>query len=98
PTPDSAESAALLLEALADRDERSAQLARNAVVIVTEAERGSRRELAEVADAFASLVRAVHTVPFDPALKSGPLRFEALLPATRRAWTSAGAAVAAGLE
>ena len=36
--PESAESAALLLDALRDRDERSAALADNAVVIVTQSE------------------------------------------------------------
>lgn len=96
--PESAESAALLLEALADRDENSAKLARNAVVVVTQAERGSSAEVRRIADAFTDLVRAVQVIPFDLALKSGPLRFEALRPATRRAWIAAGAAIATGLH
>lgn len=96
--PESAESAALLLEALTERDEHSATLARDAVVIVTESERGSTAETRSMASAFENLVRAVAVIPFDPALKSGPLRFDALRPPTQRAWVAAGAAVAAGLH
>lgn len=96
--PESAESAALLLEALADRDEASAQLARDAVVVVSQAEHGSAADVRRIADTFAELVRAVQVIPFDPGLKSGPLRFEALRPVTRRAWVAAGAAIASGLH
>jgi MinD-like ATPase involved in chromosome partitioning or flagellar assembly len=96
--PESAESAALLLEALADRDEHSAELAQNAVVVLTQAERGTNAEVQRIADAFAPLVRAVQVIPFDPALKSGPLRFDALRTATQRAWIAASAAIAAGLQ
>ncbi|MBO1740748.1 ParA family protein [Leifsonia sp. TF02-11] len=96
--PESAESAALLLEALAGRDEHSAELAKGAVVVLTQAERGTNAEVQRIADAFAPLVRAVQVIPFDPALKSGPLRFDALRPATQRAWVAAGAAIAAGLQ
>jgi MinD-like ATPase involved in chromosome partitioning or flagellar assembly len=96
--PESAESAALLLEALASRDEHSAELAQNAVVVLTQAERGTNTEVQRIADAFVPLVRAVQVIPFDPAIKSGPLRFEALRPATERAWIAAGAAIAAGLQ
>jgi MinD-like ATPase involved in chromosome partitioning or flagellar assembly len=97
-SPESAESAALLLEALTERDEHSAALAQDAVVIVTESERGSTTETRRMATAFESLVRAVALIPFDPALKSGPLRFDTLRPTTQRAWVAAGAAVAAGLH
>ena len=96
--PESAESAALLLEALLERDEHSAALARDAVVIVTESERGSASQTRRIAAAFEDLVRAVAVVPFDSALKSGPLRFDALRPGTQRAWVAASAAVALGLE
>jgi MinD-like ATPase involved in chromosome partitioning or flagellar assembly len=96
--PESAESAALLLEALTERDERSAALAQDAIVIVTESERGSAAETRRMATAFESLVRAVAVIPFDPALKSGPLRFDTLRPTTQRAWVATGAAVAAGLR
>lgn len=95
---ESAESAALLLEALAERDEPSAALARDAVVIVTESERGTAGNTKRIAAAFEHLVRSVAVIPFDPALKSGPLRFGRLRPATQRAWIAAGAEVAAGLH
>ncbi|WP_137845819.1 ParA family protein [Microbacterium sp. 2FI] len=95
--PESAESAVLLLEALRERDERSAALAANAVVIVTQAEPANRPQVARTADGFEGLVRAVETIPFDPALKSGPLRFDALRPATQRAWIKAAASTVAAL-
>jgi MinD-like ATPase involved in chromosome partitioning or flagellar assembly len=95
--PESAESAALLLEALAARDDHSARLAREAVVIVTQSERGSAAEVKQVATAFEGLVRSVHQIPFDPGVKGGPLRFDHLRPTTQRAWTAAAAAVAADL-
>lgn len=96
-SPESAESAALLLEALAARDDHSARLAREAVVIVTQSERGSAADVARVAAAFEGLVRSVHKIPFDTALKGGPLRFDNLRPRTQRAWVAAAAAVAAEL-
>lgn len=94
--PESAESAALLLDALRDRDDRSRFLADNAVVIVTEAE-ASARAADRIVDGFEGTVRAVTRIPFDTALKSGPLRLDALRPVTRRAWIRAAAAAARGL-
>jgi MinD-like ATPase involved in chromosome partitioning or flagellar assembly len=96
--PESAESAALLLEALQERDEHSAQLAADAVVVITRAERGSASEVRRIAEVFEPLVRAVQVIPFDAALKSGPLRFGTIRPATRRAWVAAAAAIAQGLQ
>ncbi len=95
--PESAESAALLLEALAARDEHSARLASEAVVIVTQSERGSASNVERVANAFEGLVPSVHQIPFDTGLKGGPLRFDNLRPTTQRAWTAAAAAAAADL-
>ena len=95
--PESAESAALLLEALAARDEHSARLARNAVVVVTQSERGSASDVKRIAAGFDGLVRSVHEIPFDEALKGGPLRFDNLRSRTQRAWVAAAAAVAADL-
>ena len=94
--PESAESAALLLDALRERDERSRWLAENAVVVVTEAE-PSARSANRIADGFAGQVRAVERIPFDPALKSGPLRLDDLRPTTRDAWVRVAAAAAGGL-
>ncbi|WP_460798745.1 MinD/ParA family ATP-binding protein [Microbacterium sp. GXF0217] len=98
PSPECAESAALLLEALRDRDDHSRQLADNAVVVVTQPEPGSGRAAARIADAFAPLVRDVETIPFDPALKSGALRFDALRPRTRDGWLRVAHAAATGLD
>lgn len=95
---ESAESGALLLEALHDRDAASAELARNAVVIVLRAEQeASAADVKRVAQGFAPMVRAVITVPFDRALHAGALRFDSLAPETRDAWLHAAAAVAEGL-
>lgn len=98
PSPESAESAALLLDALRERDEHSAHLAENAVLVVTQPERGVRRESERIAAGFADQVRAVVTVPFDPALKSGPLRFDALRPHTHDAWLRVTNAVSGGMD
>ncbi|GAB3306075.1 AAA family ATPase [Pseudoclavibacter terrae] len=95
---DHAEAGALLLEALAQRDEKSAQLARRAVVVVNQANaKSSRADLELVASGYRSLVRAVATIPFDPAMVDGILRYGSLRASTRRSWLSAGAAVARGL-
>lgn len=95
--PESAESAALLLDALRARDEHSAYLADNAVVIVTQAE-AAGRDVARIAEGFEGHVRAVHTIPFDRALKSGPLRFDTVHTRTQGAWLAAAAGIADGLE
>ncbi|MCK6065753.1 MULTISPECIES: MinD/ParA family ATP-binding protein [Microbacterium] len=94
--PESAESAALLLDALRERDERSRGLAENAVVVITEAE-PNPRDAARIADGFSGHVRAVERIPFDPALKSGPLRLDNLRGPTRDAWIRVAAAAARGL-
>lgn len=95
-TPESAESAALLLDALRRRDDRSSILAARAVVIVTQSE-PAPAVARQIADGFRDHVRAVHIIPFDPALKAGPLRFDELRPRTRDAWFAAAAATAEGL-
>lgn len=94
--PESAESAALLLDALRARDDRSRALADNAVVVVTQAEPSGTAAAHRIADAFRGSVRVVQHIPFDPALKSGPLRFDSLRHATQDAWLQAAAAVANG--
>ncbi|MHC2999980.1 MinD/ParA family ATP-binding protein [Microbacterium sp. HJ5] len=95
--PEPAESASLLLDALRRRDDRSAHLAENAVVVVTNPEPTRRLEVDRIVDGFTGHVRQVATIPFDPALKSGPLRYEALRPATRDAWVTVAAHAAAQL-
>jgi putative peptide zinc metalloprotease protein len=95
---ESAESGALLLEALQSRDERSARLAKNAVVVVLRSERSSTAsEARRIADGFAGIARSVVIVPFDQALHGGALRFDSLESSTRDAWLRASAAVAGGL-
>ena len=94
---DRVEAALLTLQGLDLRCQRSAALASNAVVVVSERQSGEARLSRETADKFRPYVRAVKVVPFDPALKSGQIRHSALQQPTRRAWLAAGAAVASGL-
>lgn len=95
---DHAEAGALLLEALAERDEHSAALAANAVAVVTQAEpRASTAAVQRVVDGYRPLTRAAVTIPFDPAMVDGVLRYGSLRTSTQRAWLAAGAAVAGGL-
>ncbi|MDQ0241467.1 MinD/ParA family ATP-binding protein [Arthrobacter bambusae] len=94
---DRVESARLTLQGLARRDDRSARLTENAVVIVSEEQEGRQRAAQLHADKFRDYVREVVIIPFDPALKDGVIRHDALRPATQRAWLSAAAAVAKGL-
>ncbi|MDQ1621615.1 MAG: hypothetical protein QOH19_33 [Actinomycetota bacterium] len=104
---DRAEAARLTLQTLESRGGHDAELARNAVVIVSESTDAKRSmsgealkrakdEAQRIADGFAPFVRAVVRIPYDPALVNGPIRYEALQPGTRRAWLAAAAAVAAG--
>ncbi|MHA7224104.1 MinD/ParA family ATP-binding protein [Arthrobacter sp. RHLT1-20] len=104
---DRAEAARLTLQTLESRGGHDAGLARNAVVIVSESTDAKRSmsgdalkrakdEAQRIADGFAPFVRAVVRIPYDPALVNGPIRYEALQPATQRAWLAAAAAVAAG--
>jgi hypothetical protein len=95
---DHAEAGALLLEALAERDEHSAALARQSVVIVSQADpKSTRSDVERVASGYRPLAREAVTIPFDPAMVDGVLRYGALHPNARRAWLAAGAAVARGL-
>ena len=95
---DHAEAGALLLEALAERDERSAALAHNAVAIVSQADpKATMSDIQRVATGYGQLARETVTIPFDPAMVDGVLRHGSLRPATQRAWLAAGAAVARGL-
>ena len=95
---DHAEAGALLLEALAERDDRSARLAREAVAVVTQADpKATDADIRHVADGFGSIAREVVTIPFDPALVDGVITFAALRADTQRAWLAAAAAIARGL-
>ncbi|MGN7947706.1 AAA family ATPase [Microbacterium sp. 22215] len=94
---DHAEAGALLLEALEDRDERSARLARESVVVVSQADpKASSAEVAEVIAGYRPLAREVVGIPFDREMVDGHLRLRALGAPTQQAWLSAAAAVARG--
>ncbi|MFJ4210737.1 chromosome partitioning protein ParA [Paenarthrobacter sp. NPDC089675] len=104
---DRAEAARLTLQTLESRGGHDAELARNAVVIVSEstdakrsmtgdALKRAKAEAQRIADGFEPFVGAVVRIPYDPALVNGPIRYEALQPATQRAWLAAAAAVAKG--
>lgn len=95
---DHAEAGALLLEALADRDEKAQAHAQKAFAVVTQADsKATFADVKRVADGYQMLARDVASIPFDPAIVDGILRYDALRPATQRAWLAAGAAVARGL-
>lgn len=104
---DRAEAARLTLQTLESRGGHDAELARNAVVIVSESTDAKRSmsgdalkrakdEAERIAKGFEPFVRTVVRIPYDPALVNGPIRYEALQPATQRAWLAAAAAVADG--
>lgn len=94
-----AEAGALLLEALAKRGGHYAELAKNAVVIISQHQpQGNDEQLNRIAHGFRRLARQVVTVPYDAALVKGQIRFDGLRPATRRAWLHATAAVAGALH
>lgn len=93
--PEHAEAGALLLEALTRRGGRSADLAQRAVVVVSQArEKDVNPSAAEIARGFEGWVSEVVTIPYDRAMVENVLRYDALAPATRRAWLRAAAAVA----
>jgi len=95
---ESAEGVRTLLEELSQRDERSARLAAEAVVVVSEWPRPvNPGELKNVVDGLTSMVRAVEVLPFDPALKSGALRFDNLKPATQDVYVKVAAHAARGM-
>lgn len=95
---DRAEAGSLLLEALRDQGGKAARLADEAVVIVSQDNKDlSAAHLKGIADGFSAQAREAVTIPYDPAMVKGTLRYGALRPATQRAWLAAGAAVARGL-
>jgi MinD-like ATPase involved in chromosome partitioning or flagellar assembly len=94
---DRAQAALLTLQAVQSRSEKAAELARNAVVVVSEWQPKESSISQRMADDFRPYVRDVVIVPFDPALKAGRIQYDGLQPATRRAWVAAAAAVARGL-
>jgi len=95
---DTAEAGARMLEALTNRDEHSRKLAQNAVVIVSKRTPGKDANMDRIVSGFRDLaIREVVTIPYDKALVSGVIHFDALNGDTKRAWLRATAAVAKGL-
>ncbi len=75
------------------------ELARNAVTVLTAADPTVDRSVREqLLDHFRNRTRSVVEIPFDTELAhGGPIRWSELAPATRTAWTRAGATVANAL-
>jgi MinD-like ATPase involved in chromosome partitioning or flagellar assembly len=94
---DTAEAGARMLEALSNRDEHSRKLAQNAVAIISKRTPGKDPNMDRIVTDFRPLVREVVTIPYDKALVSGVIHFDALNSDTKRAWLRATAAVAKGL-
>ena len=95
---DHAEAGALLLEALSRRDEHSAQLARDSVTIITQADpKATDESIQRIRDGYSTISRDVAFIPYDPAMVEGALSYDLLKPATQRAWLMAAACVAEGL-
>lgn len=92
---DKAQGAVNSLQALHARGGHAAQLARNAVVIVSEVHPQHSLKAQEIVGEFAPIVRSAHIVPFDQALVQGRMRAQDLSGPTRRAWQLAAAAVIA---
>lgn len=95
---DHAEAGALLLEALAERDQKGAQLASRAVAIVSQADpKATKADVARVTSGYREIARDAIAIPFDPAIVDGHLHYKLLRENTQRAWLAAGASVARGL-
>lgn len=90
---ESAEAARLCLEALDARGGHYAQLAANAVVIVSQADR-EEANAEDIAEQFRQLVPAVVTVPYDRAIRRRWKRWDLLAEPTQDAYMQAAAAVA----
>ncbi|THJ65645.1 ATPase [Arthrobacter echini] len=95
---DAAEGASRVLSALRAGDEHAQSLADRAVVIVLGCTPShGPAKLNELAESFRPFVKSVVTVPYDPSLIEGRIRFSSMLPQTRRAWLRAAAQIAEGL-
>lgn len=94
---DTAEAGARMLEALQSRDEHSAQLARNAVVVASQRTPGKDANMERIMRNFAPMVREVVSVGHDRGLYTGVINFDSLHARTQRSWLAVAAAVARGL-
>lgn len=90
---DKAQGGVNALKALHAGGEHAGQLARNAVVILSELLPSHSTKAQAIAEEYAPFVREVAIVPFDPHLVQGRIHHQQLRPATRRAWLHAAALV-----
>ena len=93
---DHAEAGRLLLDGLAARSQRGAELSRNAVVVVSQADK-SEVKPDSLVEGFSARAREVVTIPYDTGMREQWLRSTELASNTREAWVHAAAAVARGL-
>lgn len=93
---DKAQGGVNALKALHAGGEHAAELARNAVVIISELLPSHSTKAQAIAEEYAPFVRDVAIVPFDPHLVQGRIHHSELRPATRRAWLHAAALVSQG--
>lgn len=91
--PDQSESARLMLENLLHRDERSAQLARSAITVISQVHPADAPGEALVAK-FEQLCGSAVSIPMDPGMRAQHLRVQGLQQPTRDAWRHAAATVA----
>lgn len=94
---DTAEAGARLIEALSSRDPQLARLAQTAVVVVSQRTPGRDDNLTRIVSGYRDMGLTVVTIPYDPALQTGVIRFDALREDTQRAWLRAAAEIARGL-
>lgn len=93
---DHAEAGRLLLDGLAARSQRGTELSRNAVVVVSQADK-SEAKPDSLVEGFSTRAREVVTIPYDSGMREQWLRSTELASITREAWVRAAAAVARGL-
>lgn len=93
---DTAEVGARLLETLHQRGGHSAELAKNALVLVSQ-RTAKGQNMDRIVEGFRPLARSVVRIPYDPALETGVIRHDALSENTQRAWLRAAAALTGAL-
>ena len=90
---DKAQGGVNALKALHAGGPHAGELARNAVVVISELMPSHSTKAHAIAQEYAPFVREVAIVPFDPHLVQGRIHHRQLRPATRRAWLHAAALV-----
>lgn len=93
---DKAQGGVNALKALHAGGPHARELARNAVVVISELMPSHSTKAQAITEEYAPFVREVAIVPFDPHLVQGRIHHWQLRPATRRAWLHAAALVSRG--